>query len=236
MSPPSELRVIAIGGLPEIEAGADLGAAVAEAAESQGTPIVPRDVVVVAQKIVSKAEGRVVPADTRDQARAVALREARRVVRQTPDHLIVETYQGLICANAGVDMSNVPAGTASLLPRDPDASAARIRTTLEASCGAPVAVIVSDTFGRAWRIGHANVAIGASGMDALRTYEGRTDPAGRELLITQIAHLDELASAAELVMDKLERVPVAVIRGYDWTAGGGRAADLVRPAHEDLFR
>jgi coenzyme F420-0:L-glutamate ligase/coenzyme F420-1:gamma-L-glutamate ligase len=234
--PSTELRLIPVAGMGEVEAGADLGELVCDAAASDGTPIQPGDVVVIAQKIVSKAEGRIVDADTREEARAVALRESKRVVRQTPDHLIVETHHGFVCANAGVDMSNVPAGKVSLLPKDADVSAARIRKTVEKRCGAPVAVIVADTFGRAWRIGQTNVAIGTSGIDALRTYEGRTDPAGRELLVTQIAQIDELAGAAELVMDKLERVPVTVIRGYTWRVGDGRAADLVRPPHEDLFR
>lgn len=236
MSPATELRVIPVAGLAEIEAGADIGALVCDAADAQGSSIVPGDVVVIAQKIVSKAEGRMVAADTREEARAVALREARRVVRETQDHLIVETRHGLVCANAGVDMSNVPEGRASLLPKDPDASATRIRATIEDRCGTPVAVIVSDTFGRAWRIGHTNVAIGSSGLQALRTYEGRTDPAGRELLITQIAHLDELAAAAELVMDKLDRIPATIVRGYQWEPGDGSASDLVRPMNEDLFR
>lgn len=236
MSAVAELRVIPVVGIDEIDAGADIGALVCEAAEAQRSPIVPGDVVVIAQKIVSKAEGRLVAADTREEARAAALREARRVVRETQDHLIVETHHGLVCANAGVDMSNVPEGHASLLPKDPDASAARIRAAIEQRCGAPVAVIVSDTFGRAWRLGHTNVAIGSSGLDALRTYEGRTDPAGRELLVTQIAHLDELAGAAELVMDKLERIPASIVRGYSWAPGGGTARDLVRPINEDLFR
>lgn len=236
MSAVTELRVIPVAGMDEVGAGADVGALVCDAAESQGSPIVPGDVVVIAQKIVSKAEGRIVAADTREEARAAALREARRVVRETQDHLIVETHHGLVCANAGVDMSNVPEGRASLLPSDPDASAARIRATIEQRCGAPVAVIVSDTFGRAWRMGHTNVAIGSSGMDALRTYEGRTDPAGRELLVTQIAHLDELAGAAELVQDKLARIPATIVRGYTWEPGDGSAHDLVRPTNEDLFR
>ncbi len=236
MSSLGELRVIPIGGLGEIEAGADIGALVVDAAEAQGTPIAPDDIVVIAQKIVSKAEGRVVAASTKEDGRAAAMREARRVVRSTADHLIVETHDGLVCANAGVDMSNVAEGTASLLPKDADASAARIRATIEQRCGAPVAVVVSDTFGRAWRIGHTNVAIGSAGLDALRTYEGRTDPAGRELLITQIAHIDELAAAAELVMDKLDRIPATIVRGYTWTPGMGTARDLVRPVAEDLFR
>lgn len=228
---PSEIRVIAVGGLPEIGAGADIGALIAAA-----TDVRPGDVVVIAQKIVSKAEGRIVPAETRDDARAIAKREARRIVRETQDHLIVETHHGFVCANAGVDMSNVQERTAALLPRDPDASADRIRATLEERFGTPIAVIVSDTFGRAWRIGHTNVAIGSSGIGALRTYEGRFDPAGRELVITQIAHIDELAAAAELVQDKLDRVPVAIVRGYDWEASEGRATDLVRPPEQDLFR
>ncbi len=234
--PSRELRIIPVAGMPEVEAGADIGALIVEAASAQGTAIEPRDVVVVAQKIVSKAEGRIVKADTREEARAVAKREAKRIVRETQDHLIVETQQGFVCANAGVDMSNVPAGTVSLLPKDSDISAERIRSTIESSAGEPVAVIVSDTFGRAWRIGQINTAIGSSGFAALRTYDGAVDPAGREILITQIAHIDELASAAELVMDKLDRVPVAIVRGYTWEPGEGAARDLVRPANEDLFR
>ncbi|HYZ92774.1 MAG TPA: coenzyme F420-0:L-glutamate ligase [Actinomycetota bacterium] len=236
MSSITELRIIPVDGLGEIAAGDDIGTQIVDAALAQGTRVMPGDVVVVAQKIVSKAEGRVIPASTREDARAAALREARRVVRETADHLIVETQQGLVCANAGVDMSNVSEGTASLLPRDPDASAQRIRRTIEQRCGSPVAVIVSDTFGRAWRIGHTNVAIGSSGLQALRTYEGKLDPAGRELLITQIAHIDELASAAELVMDKLDRIPACIVRGYEWAASDGSASDLVRPVSEDLFR
>jgi coenzyme F420-0:L-glutamate ligase/coenzyme F420-1:gamma-L-glutamate ligase len=228
---PAEIRVIAVDGLPEVAAGADIGVLIAGAAAVE-----PGDVVVIAQKIVSKAEGRIVPAETRDDARAAAKREARRIVRETPDHLIVETHHGFVCANAGVDMSNVEAGTAALLPKDPDSSAARIRRTLEETFGAPIGVIVSDTFGRAWRIGHTNVAIGSSGLLALRTYEGQADPAGREILVTQIAHLDELASAAELVMDKLARVPVAIVRGYAWEPGTGSVRDIVRPTAMDLFR
>lgn len=228
--------MIPVAGLGEVDAGADIGALVCDAAAAQGTPVSPGDVVVVAQKIVSKAEGRLVAASTREEARASALREARRVVRETPEHLIAETHHGFVCANAGVDMSNVAEGTAALLPRDPDSSAARIRATLEERSGSPVAVIVSDTFGRAWRVGQTNVAIGAAGLTALRTYEGRLDPAGRELAVTQIAHIDELAAAAELVMGKLDRVPAAIVRGYEWEPASGSARDVVRPPDEDLFR
>jgi coenzyme F420-0:L-glutamate ligase/coenzyme F420-1:gamma-L-glutamate ligase len=217
-------------------AGADLGALIADAAAAQGTPVETGDVIVLAQKIVSKAEGRLVPASTREEARAVARREARRIVRETPEHLIVETRQGFVCANAGVDSSNVPPGFMSLLPRDSDASADRIRAGLETICGGPVGVIVSDTFGRAWRLGQTNVAIGSSGLPPVRDYKGKLDSSGRELAVTEIAHIDELAAAAELVMGKLDRVPVAIVRGYQWEPGGGRAVDLVRPAAQDLFR
>lgn len=232
----SDLRVLAVRGLPEVGAGADIGALVCDAAEASGTPVEAGDVVVVAQKVVSKAEGRLVPAETREDARAAALRETRRVVRASDTHLIVQTHHGLVCANAGVDMSNVPAGTAALLPKDPDASAERIRATIAQRAGGAVAVIVSDTFGRPWRLGQTNVAIGSAGLAALRTYQGRTDPAGREIVVTQIAQIDELAAAAELVMDKLDRVPAAIVRGYRWEAAAGSARDLVRPIEEDLFR
>lgn len=225
------ISITPVHGIGEVVAGADIGELIlANAAIRSG------DVVVIAQKIVSKAEGRLVPATTRDDARAAAKREARRIVRESRDHLIVETMHGLVCANAGVDMSNVPDGTAALLPKDPDASARRIRATIAAAGAAPVAVIVSDTFGRPWRMGQTNVAIGAAGITPLRGYKGQVDAAGRELLVTEIAHLDELASAAELVMNKLDGVPVAIVRGYPWTEGPGGAGDLVRPAAMDLFR
>src|SRR5438477_2170096 len=154
----SDVTVIGVGGFPEIEAGADLGAMIADTGR-----IEPHDVVVIAQKIVSKAEGRTIEAWTRDDARAAARRESRRIVRETEQHLIVETHHGFVCANAGVDMSNVPDGTAALLPKDPDRSAERVRITLEERIGPPIAVIVSDTFGRAWRLRHGDGAIGSSG-------------------------------------------------------------------------
>ena len=217
-------------GIPEVTAGADVGALIADT-----IAVEPGDVVVIAQKIVSKAEGRVVPAKDREDARDAARREARRILRDTPSYLIVETHFGLVCANAGVDMSNVDDGYAVLLPKNPDASADRIRKTLEERAGSPIGVIISDSFGRTWRIGQTNVAIGASGIAAVRDYRGEVDPAGRELVVTQIAHLDELAGAAELVMGKLDAVPAAVVRGVD-AAGDGRARDLVMPPERDLFR
>jgi coenzyme F420-0:L-glutamate ligase/coenzyme F420-1:gamma-L-glutamate ligase len=227
----SDVRIIPVPGIPEVVAGADVGALITDA-----VTVEPRDVVVIAQKIVSKAEGRVVPAVDREDARDAARREARRILRDTPSYLIVETHFGLVCANAGVDMSNIDDGYAVLLPKDPDASADRIRATIEQQVGSPVGVIISDSFGRTWRVGQINVAIGASGMQAVRDYRGQIDPAGRELVVTQIAHLDELASAAELVMGKLDRVPVAIIRGYPWEPADEGAKALLRPSADDLFR
>jgi coenzyme F420-0:L-glutamate ligase / coenzyme F420-1:gamma-L-glutamate ligase len=234
--PTGELRVIPIRGIGEVLAGDDVGVIIVAGAAAQDTPVEPGDVVVVASKIVSKAEGRLVEVESREAAREVVRREARRIVRETPVHLIAETKHGFVCANAGVDMSNVDAGYAALLPRDSDASAARIRATLEGATGGPVAVIVSDTFGRAWRVGHMNVAIGSSGLAPLRDYKGQIDPAGHELAVTEIAQIDELASATELVMRKLTGVPVAIVRGYVWEPGDGGATDLVRPPSMDLFR
>jgi coenzyme F420-0:L-glutamate ligase/coenzyme F420-1:gamma-L-glutamate ligase len=227
----SDVRIIPVPGLPEVVAGDDVGALILDAFDVQ-----PNDVVVIAQKIVSKAEGRVVRANDREDARDAARREARRVLRDTPSYLIVETHFGLVCANAGVDMSNIDDGYAVLLPKDPDASSNRIRRTFEDRIGPPVAVIISDSFGRVWRIGQTNVAIGASGIAPVRDYRGEVDPAGRELVVTQIAHLDELAGAAELVMGKLDRVPVAIIRGYPWEPADEGARALIRPMAEDLFR
>jgi coenzyme F420-0:L-glutamate ligase/coenzyme F420-1:gamma-L-glutamate ligase len=233
---PSELRVIAVEGIPEVTAGADLGLAILDAARAQETPVEAGDVVVVAQKIVSKAEGRMVAAATREDAREVARRESRRVLRETPQRFIVETHHGLVCANAGVDSSNVDEGFVLLLPKDPDASAQRIRATLEEAAGGKVAVIVSDTFGRTWRNGYANVAIGSAGIEPLVDYRGQVDPSGHELVITEMAHIDELASAAELVQGKVSRVPVAIVRGYAFTPSERGAGDLIRPVADDLFR
>lgn len=228
------IQIIPVRGIKEIRPGDDIGAAILEQHDVESG-----DIVVIAQKIVSKAEGRIVKASTKEDAWAAAKREAKRIVRETPDHLIVETQHGFVCANAGVDMSNVDAGTAVLLPKDSDASAERIRSTLAAKAGEPVAVIVSDTFGRPWRLGFTNVAIGAAGIELLRGYKGQFDSAGRELLVTEIAHLDELAAAAELVMNKLDGVPAAIVRGYPFNPAGPEASavkQIVRPVADDLFR
>jgi coenzyme F420-0:L-glutamate ligase / coenzyme F420-1:gamma-L-glutamate ligase len=241
----NEFRVIPVRGLPEIRAGDDLASMIASTVDLEDG-----DVIVVAQKVVSKAEGRVVRLDEIDpspRAREIAadedprrvetiLREAARVVRVRPPLVIAETRHGFICASAGVDASNAPEpGMLVLLPLDPDASAQRIRDRLGEDPGVDVGVIVSDSFGRPWRIGTIDVAIGAAGIRVLRDLRGTRDRSGYELRTTQIAEADELASAAELVMGKADGVPAAVIRGLD-VGGDGNARDLVIPPDLDLFR
>ncbi len=250
---PPEVRVIGIVGLGEIRPGDDLGGLIAAAARAQGTPIQDGDVVVVTQKIVSKAEGRVVAlsqVEPSPQARELAarldkdprlvelvLRESRRIVRAERGVLITETRHGFVCANAGIDTSNVAGeGYVSLLPLDPDASAEAIRRRLREETGAEVAVVISDTFGRPWREGHVNVAVGVAGMSPFIDYVGQTDPYGYVLRVTNMAVADELAAAAELVMGKLGRVPAAIVRGFPYPPGPGRATDMVRPPERDLFR
>jgi coenzyme F420-0:L-glutamate ligase/coenzyme F420-1:gamma-L-glutamate ligase len=239
------IEIHPVEGLPEIREGDDLGALVAASfALREG------DVVVIAQKAVSKAEGRVVRlADVTPSERArelagdedprrheVILREAVRIVRARPPLVIAETRHGFVCASAGVDSSNAPeAGMLVLLPLDPDASATRIRERLLELTGAAVGVIVSDSFGRAWRQGTTDVALGAAGVVALSDLRGARDAAGYELHATQIAIADEIAGAAELAMGKVAGVPAAVVRGLA-VAGEGRAADLVMPPERDLFR
>ena len=248
------VTLIPIEGMPEVATGDDVGALIVEAVAAQRTPLQDADVLVVTQKVVSKAEGRVVDLRTvtpsalaagfarrwDKDARVVevALAEAVRVVRMENGVLITETRHGFVCANSGVDGSNV--GSASgeivtLLPEDPDASARRIRDRVRAA-GAEVAVILSDTFGRAWREGAANVAIGVAGIEPLWDYRGRTDTDGRELHSTVIAVADELAAAAELVTNKLDRVPAAIVRGYAYTPGETGIAPMIRERAKDLFR
>jgi coenzyme F420-0:L-glutamate ligase/coenzyme F420-1:gamma-L-glutamate ligase len=245
-------EVIGIGGLPEIAPGDDLAALLLAGARRQGTPLEAADVLVVCQKIVSKAEGRLVRlADVRVSPRAaelaraverdprlveVILGESRRVVRQAPGVLIVETHHGFVCANAGVDQSNVGEDTACLLPADPDASARRLRERLAGLGGPAPPVIVTDTFGRPWREGLVNVAIGVAGLDPLKSYLGERDPAGHLLQATVLAVADELAAAAEPVMGKLDRVPAAIVRGLAWQPGETGIRALLRDPARDLFR
>ena len=239
------IALLPVEGLPEFRAGDDLGALLAGA-----TAFEDGDVLVVAQKAVSKVEGRVVRFDEiepserareltgdRDPRHTQAiLDESVRIVRQRDGFVIAETRHGFVCASAGVDASNAPeTGTLVLLPLDPDASAERLRARLRELTGKDVAVIVSDSFGRPWRLGTTDVAIGAAGLRPLLDLHGRRDPAGYELHATVIAVADEIAGAAELAMHKLARVPAAIVRGLD-LAGEGSARELVMPAERDLFR
>ncbi|MGO9875465.1 MAG: coenzyme F420-0:L-glutamate ligase [Acidimicrobiia bacterium] len=233
------LSIMPIAGIGEIRPGDELADLIADAADAQGTPLVDRDCIVVTQKIVSKAEGRLVPLDPldRDARRQLVESESARIVRTRGDLIISETHHGFVCANAGIDLSNVAEGWAALLPVDSDRSAKHVRDALRARTGVDVAVVVSDTFGRPWRQGLTDVAIGVSGISAVVDLRDTPDALGRTLVVTEVAIADEIASAAELVMGKAASIPVAIVRGLDpsWF-GEGSARQLVRPSHEDLFR
>jgi coenzyme F420-0:L-glutamate ligase/coenzyme F420-1:gamma-L-glutamate ligase len=252
-----ELRIIPITGIGEIAAGADLGSSIYGAMRQQQLGLQQGDVLVVTQKIVSKAEGRLVSLDEVEpsafariaaqqgnkdaQHVEVVLRESRRIVRMDHGVLISETPHGFICANAGVDESNVGGKRQlTLLPIDPDRSAQQLRTRLQQLVGegpdVDVAVIVSDTWGRPWRNGQVNMAIGVAGMEPLADYRGQQDPYGYELHASVIAVADELAAAAELVMGKIDRVPVALVRGYAYVPAKGDARSLLRDSASDMFR
>lgn len=228
-----ELRILPIRGIGEITEGADLAALFAEAVEDG-------DVLVVTQKIISKAEGRIVAFDPSDPEAKKRLVESEsvRIVRQRGELLITETRHGFICANAGIDLSNVAEGTAALLPVDSDLSARRIREGLLGRFGKNVGVIVSDTFGRPWRQGVTDIAIGVAGIAAVVDLRGTVDGNGRVLEVTEICVADELASAAELVMGKASGIPAAIVRGVDpaWFRPASVAAEIVRGPGDDLFR
>jgi coenzyme F420-0:L-glutamate ligase / coenzyme F420-1:gamma-L-glutamate ligase len=248
----TNIELIGVPGIPEVVAGDDIAALTARSLRDARIEVGDGDVFVVAQKIVSKSEGRLVNLDSiepspraRDWAAAfdkdprvveVVLRESDRIVRMERGVLISETAHGFICANAGVDTSNVAEGTVTLLPKDPDTSARKMRAGLEEALRVRIAVIVSDTFGRPWREGLVNVALGVSGIAPLIDYRGQTDSQGRPLKVTVIAIADELASAAELVMKKRDGVPVVIIRGYDYEFREGPSSDLIRRPELDLFR
>ncbi len=254
------IQILPVGGIPEIQPGDDLGAIIGEAVAQSIGALQDGDVVVVTQKVVSKAEDKLVylpdiePSALAEQIASdwdkdarqveVVLRESKRIVRMVRGLIISQTKHGFICANAGVDASNVASQTVCLLPDDPDASAESIRQALQSKFfsgtgGAehPFGVIITDSFGRPWRSGIVNVAIGVAGMAPLADYRGQYDPNGYELRATVLAVADELASAAELVMHKLAARPVAVIRGYDVQARGetGTARDLIMPEERSLF-
>src|SRR3954453_12492197 len=248
----TDLLAFALPGIPEVTPGADLATLVAQALDRSGRALEHGDVVVVAQKMVSKAEGAIVrladvtPSPLAEEWAAasgkdprvveVILRESRRIVRMDRGILIAETRHGFVCANAGVDASNVEPGYVTVLPLDLDTSAERLRAALSESQRCPVGVIVSDTFGRAWREGVVNVALGVAGVRPLLDYRGRSDAYGRPLTSTVIALADELASAPEIVTRKSAGTPVAVARGAAEWAGDGNAQMLIRDASRDLFR
>jgi coenzyme F420-0:L-glutamate ligase / coenzyme F420-1:gamma-L-glutamate ligase len=233
------LTIVPIAGIGEIRPGDELAVAIAEAAIAQETPILDGDCVVVTQKIVSKAEGRLVELDPDDleARRALVERESVRIVRRRGDLIISETRHGFVCANAGIDLSNVEAGTAALLPVEPDRSAKHVRDALRARFGVETSVIVSDTFGRAWRQGLTDIAIGVSGIAGVVDLRETPDALGRILHVTEVAVADEIAGAAELVMGKASGIPAAIVRGLDpsWRREGSYR-ELVRPPAEDLFR
>ncbi len=229
------LQIIPVAGIPEVESGDDLASMILSGFSSSNVTLEDHDVVVVTHKVVSKAEGRIERVADDRAYRALAEREARAVLRRRGDLVITQTRHGFICANAGVDRSNVEDGWAVLLPVDPDRSAHRIRVRLERASGVSLAVVVTDTFGRPWRRGLVDVAIGVSGLPAILDLKGETDAGGRVMNVTEIAVVDEIAAAADLVMGKSDGIPVAVVRGLD-LAGDGRATDLVRPPDEDMFR
>lgn len=256
----TELRIIPVKDIGEIDAGMDLGKRIYDALSHQSLEVQQGDIFVVTQKIVSKAEGRLVHLDgiepsafARAYARQynkdaqhveVVLRESKRIVRMDHGVLISETQHGFICANAGVDESNVGSERLlTLLPIDSDHSAQRLRTRIQQLAGVwqghavpDIAVIISDTWGRPWREGQVNMAIGVSGMEAITDYRGQVDPYGYEMHVSAIAVADELAAAAELVMGKIDRIPVALIRGYAYTPAQGSGRTLIRNSATDMFR
>jgi coenzyme F420-0:L-glutamate ligase/coenzyme F420-1:gamma-L-glutamate ligase len=248
----SRIELFTVDGIPEVQPGDDLAGQILAGLERQGDNLREGDILVVTQKVVSKAEGCVVELSTvkpselaqdwadrfNKDARVVelVLRESARIVRMDRGVIISQTRHGFICANAGIDNSNVNLETVTLLPPDPDASAQRIRDAVKTQAGVNVGVVISDTFGRAWREGQTNVAIGIAGVEGLRSFEGALDPAGYELRVTKLATADELASAAELVQGKLDRSPVAVVRGLARALREGSTRELIRAPELDMFR
>jgi coenzyme F420-0:L-glutamate ligase/coenzyme F420-1:gamma-L-glutamate ligase len=237
----TRLEVLGVEGLPEIGAGDDLAGLIAAACDADATTrLRDGDVLVVTQKVVSKAEGMLVPVDPDDPLahKPLVERESVRVLRRRGDLVISETRHGFVCANAGIDLSNVERGYAALLPEDPDRSARRIHDALRHRFGVTVGVVVSDTFGRTWRRGVTDVAIGCAGVAGIVDLRGTSDALGREMQVTEVAVADELAAAAELVMGKASGVPVAIVRGVDpsWLRPGSVRDEIVRHPAEDLFR
>jgi coenzyme F420-0:L-glutamate ligase/coenzyme F420-1:gamma-L-glutamate ligase len=234
----AELNIFAVEGIGEIQPGMDVATAIGDAIESGPRRLLDGDVVAVTHKIVSKAEGRIVDLedDGPDSHRHLVEEEAASIIRRRDRLVIAETRHGFVCANAGVDRSNAGSARAILLPVDPDRSANRIRLRLSARFEVDLAVIVTDTFGRAWRRGLTDVAIGVAGMAAIDDLRGQVDDFGKVLEVTEVATADEIAAAADLVIGKSSRNPVAIVRGVAWRPAATGVAPLIRPAGEDLFR
>jgi len=231
------IELLAIDGIGEVAVGADLVHLIIDGLRASNVELAEGDILVVTHKVVSKAEGAMVEIGEDDDAyRELVESEAASVLRRRGELMIAETRHGFVCANAGVDRSNVPRGWAALLPRNPDASAHALRTRLEYETGVPCAVIISDTFGRAWRRGIVDVAVGVSGMPAVVDLRGTQDSQGRILQVTEVALADEVAAAAELAMGKAAEIPVVVVRGVSYEPAEGRGTDLVRDPSEDFFR
>jgi len=246
------ISIYPITGIGEITEGARLGVAIAEALPKNALSLLKGDIIVVTSKAVSKAEGRLVKLeDVKPTSKAkrlaqrldkdprvveLILKESRKVLRVERGIIITRTKHGIICANSGVDQSNVPEGYAALLPVDPDRSAEEIAEQIEEKTGVKPAVIITDTYGRPWRKGQVQFAIGIYGLNPILDYRGKPDTYGKVLKVTEIAVADELASAAELVMGKTKRCPAALIRGYEYEEKFGKAKDLIRPLKEDLFK
>ena len=235
----NELRVIAVRGVGAVSEGDDLVALLLDALDVQHETLVHHDLIVITSKIVAKSEGRVVPFDGTDEHKlALVEQESRRVLRRRGPLRITETYHGFINANAGVDLSNTDSGTAVLLPKDPDRSAHRFRAELRRRLGVDVAVVVTDTFGRVWRQGVTDVAIGSAGVRPILDLRGTADANGRPLEATEVAIVDEIAGAANLVLGKAQGTPFALLRGLDesYFGDGSIGGDVIRPANDDLFR
>lgn len=231
------VSIIPVEGIGEARPGDDVADLLVQGLEASGVSLVEGDVMVVTHKLVSKAEGRLVEIGDDPQAhRDLILEQAAAVLRRRDLLVITETHHGFVCANAGVDRSNVAPGLAVLLPVDPDRSARRIRTRLKLALGVRVGVIITDTFGRAWRHGLSDIAIGVAGLPAIVDYRGSKDTFGNILEVTEVALADEVAAAADLVMGKARGIPAAVVRGLDHPPGDGSATDLIRNPAEDLFR
>lgn len=229
------LEIRPVSGIREVQPGDDLATMIVDAIRADGWELCDGDIMVVTHKVVSKQEDRIVEIPDESAYRSLVESEAVEVIRRRGDLVIARTAHGFICANAAVDRSNIAQGYALLLPVDPDRSAHRLRTLVERTTNRSIGVVITDTFGRPWRRGLVDVAIGISGLPSVVDLRGTTDAHGNELNVTEVAVVDEIAAAADLVMGKATQIPVAIVRGLELT-GSGRATDLVRPPDEDLFR